>query len=215
MKLATMLANAGAEVIAIDRRRELAESIRDQVALAVCLDSTDENALRAQGVDQVDVAVVGIGTDFEDTALTTAVLKQIGVKRVIARAETEIRGQILTRIGADDIVYPEMESAQQWRNRLLAPSLMERMELAKGHSLAQVAAPQSFWDKTLEALAIRKRFAVNVVAIRRTVQETDPEGNTHSRQLVISVPMPDSVVQQGDILLLIGSDEALEAFPTT
>ncbi|HET6429548.1 MAG TPA: TrkA family potassium uptake protein, partial [Phycisphaerae bacterium] len=113
-RLSTLLAEGGAEVIAIDSRRDLVESIRDRVTVAVCLDTTDEEALRAQGVDRVNVAVVGIGDDFEANALATVILKQIGVPRVISRATTTIRAQILSRIGADDVVNPERESAERW-----------------------------------------------------------------------------------------------------
>ena len=212
-RLATLLAEAGAEVIAVDRRRELVERIRDKVTLAVSLDSTDEQALTAQGIDKVDVAVVGIGTAFEDNALTTAILKQIGVPRVISRATTNMRGRILTRIGADDIVNPERESADRWRNRLLAPSIMERIELAEGYSLTQIAAPESFAGKTLLQLDVRKKHKVNIVAIRRTVEETGDDGMKRTRQVVLSVPMADTAIESGDILLVIGSDEAMERFP--
>ena len=212
-RLAELLAEAGAEVIAVDSRRELVEAIRDRVTLAVCLDSTDEEALRSQGIDKVDVAIVGIGTDFEASALTTAILKQLGVPRVIGRATTRVRGQILSRVGADDIVNPENESAERWGNRLIAPAIMEQIELAEGYSLAQMAAPEGFFNKTLEQLAVRRKNRVNVVAIRRTVEETDEAGQTRTRQFVISVPMPDSMILPGDVLLLIGSDEALAAFP--
>lgn len=208
-----MLAESGAEVLAIDKDRDLVEEIRDRVVLAVCLDSTNEQALKAQGVHEVDVAVVGIGEDFESSVLTTVLLKQLGIKRLIVRAESKMRAEILTRIGADDIVNPERESADRWRSRLLAPALMERIELAEGHSLAQVAAPPSFYDRTLEDLALRKRYKVNVVAIRRTVRETEG-GIERRRELVISVPMPDSIVRSGDILLLIGSDQAMESLPS-
>ena len=213
MRLATLLGQAGAEVIAVDRRREIIEQVRDEVALAVCLDSTDENALKAQGIDKVDVAIVGIGTSFEDNMLVTAILKQLGVPRVISRATTAMRAKILARIGADDIVNPERESADRWRSRLLAPSIMERIELAEGFSLTQLAAPQSFFGKTLQQLDVRKKYNVNIVAIRRTVTENDAEGIRRTRQVVISVPMADTDIETGDILLLIGSNEAMESFP--
>ncbi len=212
-RLAVLLAEAGAEVIAIDRRRDIIEQVRDQVTLAVCLDSTDEQALKAQGIDKVDVAIVGIGTAFEESTLATVVLKQLGVPRVISRATTSIRARILTRIGADDIVNPERESADRWRNRLLAPSIMERIELAEGYSITQIPAPASFIGKTLTELNIRKKYQINIVAIRRTQEETDTEGLRRTRQFVISVPMADTVIQSGDILLVIGSDEAMSAFP--
>lgn len=213
MRLARLLAEAGAEVIAVDRQKDAIDQVRDDVALAVCMDSTDEDALRAQGIDKVDVAIVGIGSAFEDSALTTVLLKQLGVPRVITRAATRIRGQILTRIGADDTVNPEQESADRWRNRLLAPSIMERIELAEGFSLTQVAAPASFVGHTLANLEVRRRYSVNVVAIRRTSEETDEHGVKRSRQVVISVPMADTEIQRGDVLLLIGSDEAMADFP--
>jgi len=102
-RLATLLAESGAEVIAIDSDQEIIDEIRDRVALAVCMDATNEEALRAQGIDKVDVAVVGLGTAFEDNALVTVLLKQLGVPRVVSRAATAIRAQILSRIGARSI----------------------------------------------------------------------------------------------------------------
>ena len=212
-RLAVLLAEAGAEVIAVDRSRDVIEQLRDKVTLAVCLDSTDEHALKAQGIDKVDVAIVGIGTAFEDSALATVTLKQLGVPRVISRATTAIRAKILTRIGADDIVNPERESADRWRNRLLAPAIMERIELAEGYSLTQIPAPASFSGKTLQQLDVRRKYEVNIVAIRRTQEETDAEGIKRTRQFVISVPMAETKIEPGDILLLVASDQAMESFP--
>lgn len=212
-RLASLLAEAGAEVIAVDRNRELVEDIRDQVAMAVCMDSTDEQALRAQGIDKVDVAIVGIGAAFESAALTTVLLKQLGVPRVISRAATNIRGQILARSGADDIVNPEKESAERWRNRLMAPTIMERIELADDSSLVQVPAPEEFFHKTLTELDVRKKYQVNVVAIRRTSQQADSDGVQRTRQFVISVPMADTKIEPGDVLVLIGSEEAIRSLP--
>jgi len=212
-RLAALLAEAGAEVIAIDADRQLVEEIRDRVALAVCLDSTDAEALQAQGIDKVDVAIVGIGTNFEANALTTAILKQIGVPRVISRATSYVRGEILSRIGADEIANPENESAERWRNRLLAKAIIEQVELAEGFSLVQVAAPESFHHRTLEQLALRRKHNVQVVAIRRTLKETDAEGTDRTRQFVISVPMADSEILPGDVLWLIGTDEAMRNLP--
>ena len=218
MRMAISLADAGAEVIAVDRNRDLVEQVKDRVALAVCLDATDEQALRAQGIDKVDVAVVGIGTNFEESVLSTVILKQIGVPRVVSRATTSVRGHILSRVGADDIVNPERESADRWRGRLLAPTVLERSVLADGYSMVQVAAPPSFHDKTLADLAVGTRYKVLVVAIRRTVADAEvkpgAEGPAAGREVVLSAPGPDSVVRPGDILVLIGSDEAIEGFPT-
>jgi len=214
VRLATSLADAGAEVIAIDRNRELVDRIKDRVALAVCLDATDEEALRTQGIDKVDAAVVGIGTSFEEAVLCTVILKQIGVPRVISRATTTTRGQVLSRVGADDIANPERESADRWCNRLLTPAVMERIVLAEGYSLVQVQAPESFHHKTLADLAVNTRYKVLVVAIRRTEEQHAAEGAIGPRQQVISAPGPSDVIRPGDVLVLIGKDSAIEGFPT-
>jgi len=213
MRLARLLAESGAEVIAIDRHREAVEEIRDHVTMAVCMDSTDEEALRAQGIDKVDVAIVGVGSAFEVSALTTVLLKQIGVPRVLARAATNVRGNILSRIGADDIVNPEKESAERWRNRLMAPSIIERIELSDDSTLVQAPAPESFVGKTLENLNVRKKHKVTVVAIRRTTKQTVEDGTQRTQQVVLSVPMAETVIESGDVLLLIGDNEAIQSFP--
>ena len=210
-RLATLLADAGAEVIAVDTDRELVDRVRDDVALAVCLNSTDEAALRSQGINKVDVAVVGMGDDFEDAVMTTVLLKQLGVGRVISRATTQIRGGILRRVGADDVVNPERESAQRWCNQLLAPAIVTQFELGEGYSLAQVVAPESFYGKALSDLALRQNYNVNIVAIRR---KDLAENFDEEHEAVVSLPMADTVIKPGDLLLLVGNDEAMRAFGT-
>lgn len=209
-RLARLLAAGGAEVIAVDSRRDLVEALRDDVDRAVCLDATDEEALKAQAIDQVDVAVVGIGTQFEAAVLSTVLLKRLNVPRVIARAASGMRAQVLSGVGADDIVNPEREAAERWSNRLLAPSILEQITLAEGYSVAQLEAPPSFHGKTLRDLAILNRYKVNVIAIRRQKEAAEDGGGPHE---VITVPMADTTIQPGDVLLLIGSDAAIADFP--
>lgn len=210
-RLAKLLADAGAEVIAVDIDRELVDEVRDDVALAVCLNSTDVEALRSQGINKVDIAIVGMGDAFEDAVMTTVLLKQLGVARVITRAATGIRGSILRRVGADDVVNPERESAHRWCNQLLAPTIVTQFELGEGYSLAQVVAPESFYGKTLAELALRQKHNVSVVAIRRkaSAEEFDEE-----REAVVSLPAAETAIEPGDLLLLVGNDEAMRAFPT-
>ncbi len=212
MTLAKLLSQDGADVIAVDSDKKCVDAIRDHVSLAVCLDATDAEALKSQGIDKVDVAVVGVGESFEDSVLVTVTLKELEVPTVISRATSRVRAEILARVGADDVVNPEKESAQRWKNRLLAPSIMERIELAEGASLVQLQTPESFHDKTLSQLDLRKTFRVNVVVIRRTVEEIEND-ETVTRQFLISVPAGDTAIKKGDILILIGTDEAIENLP--
>jgi len=212
MMLARRLAQDGADVIAIDSDKECVDAIRDQVSLAVCLDATDAEALKSQGIDKVDVAIVGVGESFENSVLATVTLKELGVPTVISRATSRVRAEILARVGADDVVNPEKESALRWKSRLLAPSIMERIELAEGASLVQLESPESFHNKTLAQLDLRKGYRVNLVAIRRTTEEIE-DGQTVTRQFVISVPAGDTAIKKGDVLILIGTDEAIENLP--
>ena len=211
-RLAKLLTDAGAEVIAVDRRPDLIETMRDDVSRAVCMDSTDEETLRNQGIDEVDTAIVGIGTNFEAAILTTVLLKQMGVSRVITRATTSVRARILTRVGADDIVNPESESADRWRTRLVAPTMIEHIELSDGFSLIQTIAPKQFVGKTLGEIDMRKNHHVQVIAVRRKAEDTDADGKRRTQEIVISVPTAETTIKGDDVLMLIGSDDALRAF---
>jgi trk system potassium uptake protein TrkA len=194
-KLAIALAMSGAEVMAIDKNREEIESIRDQVSHAVRLDSTDEEALKAQGVDKVDVAIIGIGQGtgrgFESAILTVVNLRQMGVKQIYAS-------------------YPEIESAQRWAYRLIAPQIGEKIDFAPGYSLARVKAPASFDGKTVMDLQLRQKYNVNLVAIKRDEQNKTRKSE---RSGIINVPMPNTVIHRDDILMVAGSDADLAKLP--
>jgi trk system potassium uptake protein TrkA len=210
-QLAMGLSQAGADVIAVDSDRELVESVRDHVALAVCMDCTAETALRSQGIDQVDTAIVAMGQSFEAAVLVTALLKQLGVNRVISRASGPVRAEIMLRVGADFVVDPEQEAADRWTNRLLLPAMLERTVLSEGFSLVQYRSPSSFHGRTLGELDIRKNYEVNVVGIRRPVPD---EEQGHS-ETVISVPMANTKIEPEDVLLVIGHDENIAHLPKT
>lgn len=209
-RLAIQLSKSGVEVIAIDKDAKRVEQIAHEVSVAVRLDSTDEQALREQGIDKVDVAVVGIGNNFEANVLTTVTLKFLGVKSICARAEEETHGTILRRIGADEVIFPEDESAQRWSFHLLAPQIGEKMELAPGFSLARYTAPDSFVGKSLIELQLRKKYRVNLIGLRPHGEITDEEKKSKK---LIKMPQPETVIETGDILWLVGADEDLANLP--
>jgi len=213
-KLAIALAMSGAEVIAIDKNRDEVELIRDQVSLAVRLDSTDEESLKAQGVDKVDVAIIsigqGTGRGFESAVLTVVNLKQMGVKQIYARAEDLIAGQVFEKVGAAEVIYPEVESAQRWAYKLIAPQIGEKIDFAPGYSLASVKASASFEGKTVMELQLRQKYNVNLISIKRT--GVAKEGRSE-KDSIINVPMPNTVIYEGDILMIAGSDADLASLP--
>ncbi|MBE3097920.1 MAG: TrkA family potassium uptake protein [Planctomycetes bacterium] len=213
-RLAKALTEAGHEVIAIDKREELVERVRDEVALAVCLDATDPDPLKSQGAGDIDAAVVCIGEDFESNALATATLKSLGVPVVISRASSEIQRRILSAIGADQVVLPEEEVADRLAAHLANPNILEHLELAEGHSLIQIRAPADWVGRTLGEIDLRRKHEVNLVAIKRQVISRTPEGGQTVEQQVVDLPMAHTVIREGDVLVLVGSTESLGSLPS-
>lgn len=204
-RLAANLAAAGQEVIAIDVDRQIVEQMRDRATLAVAIDATDDQALRSQGVDQVDVAVVAIGNDFEASALATVLLKQIGVPHVIGRAVTPTSGQILARIGADEVVNPEDEAADRWCTRLVSPHFLSQHELDSRHRIVEVRVPPAWVGHTLRDLDPRMKLGLNVVAIRRAKHARAGDAS----QAPIDIPTPDEALLEADVIIVMGRDADL------
>jgi len=211
--LALSLAERGAEVIAIDKDRQAIDAVKDKVALAVILDSEDEEALKAQGVDKVDVAVVSVGErDFRSNALTTILLKKMGVKTVISRALEDIEREILENIGADKVVFPEVESGLRLARALTASSVIDHIPLDENeaYSMAQIEAPKRFWGKTLDDLKTPARYGVNIILIKHQIGQTDGKGSTTVKEEINPVPRADDVVNEGDTLWIVGRTEDVE-----
>ncbi|QYK48369.1 MAG: TrkA family potassium uptake protein [Phycisphaeraceae bacterium] len=211
--LAVSLAARGVEVIAIDRSRSIVEDLRDDVTLAVAFDATDEDALRANLPQNLSAAVVGIGNNFEATLLVTVLLKQHGVGRVIARAASPLAARILAKIGADEVVNPEEESADRWANRIRTPNLLSHIEFHEGYSIVELGVPRAWVGKTLIELNLRAKAGLHVVAVKRvrpahhgsvpagaTVRSGEPEAR-------IEVPLPTEPLRDSDVLILMGKDE--------
>ena len=216
-KLAIALAMSGAEVIAIDKNRDEIELIRDQVSCAVRLDSTDEEALKAQGVDKVDVAIIsigqGTGRGFESAILTVVNLRQMGIKQIYARAQDLIAGEVFSKVGANEVIYPEIESAQRWAYKLIAPQIGEKIDFAPGYSLARIKSPPSFDGKTVMDLQLRQKYNVNLVAIKRSEHSRSKKSEKGEKAGIINVPMPNTVIYADDILMVAGSDADLAKLP--
>ncbi len=200
-RLAASLALAGQEVLAIDRDSRIVEDIRDRVTMAIAMDGADDQALRSHGVEQSDVAIVGIGNNLEAAALVTVTLKQLEIKRVVSRAMNPTAGLILARIGADEVIYPEDESADRLANRLANPHYLKQLELDASHSIVEMRTPSQWVGKTLTEVDARKEYGINVAAIRR--QEGKDQGVTRRR---IHLPDPTEPLQSEDVLILIGED---------
>ena len=212
MTLARQMAASGVEVIAIDRTRQLVDDIKDDVDIAVRLDSTDEAALRSQDIDKVDVCVVSIGENFEAALLTTVLANKLEIPRVICRAQTKFHAEIFRQIGADEVIQPEMQAGSDLARKLANPQIEDFIALAEDYTLIELKAPKAFQGKTLQELALRGTFDVNLIAIKRTTQ-SEQDGETVESTAITGVPKAGDMIQDGDTLVLVGSDAALARLP--
>ncbi|HUU09093.1 MAG TPA: TrkA family potassium uptake protein [Phycisphaerae bacterium] len=214
-RLAQALTEAGQEVIAADIREDLVERVRDEVALAVHLDATDPEPLRSQDLAGVDAAVVSIGEDFEANVLATTTLKAMGVPRVISRASSDVQRRILIRVGADEVIFPEEERADRLATQLANPNILEHLALSEGHSLVQIRAPAAWFDKTVGEIDLRRKYEVNLVAIKRPTGQAKTGAEAAGEEpTLLEMPMAQTVIRERDILVLVGSTERLAALPT-
>lgn len=212
MELARQMSASGVEVIAVDRDKLLVDEAKDDVDVAVRLDSTDEAALKSQEIDKVDVCVVAVGENFEAALLTTVIVKRLGVPRIICRAQTQFHADIFRQIGADEVIQPESQAGKILARKLANPQIEDFIALAEGYTLIELRAPKAFQQKTLQELALRGHYGVNLVAIKR-MHRTEQDGEEVEEIEVIGVPKAGDVIRPDDTLVLVGSDDALARLP--
>lgn len=203
MALAEQLAKEGIEVVAIDSNPQVVEQIKDRVALAVSANACELETQRQLGLDRVDIVVVAIGDNFEACQLAMLSARDLDYPRVIARANDRVKETILRRLGADEVIMPEEEAALRLAQRLSKPSLIEAVDIGSEHSFVQMKAPRGVHNKTLIELQLRRNFGLNLVAIRRG------EG---AEQSAINIPGPDTRLQEGEVLMIVGKDKDIDRF---
>lgn len=209
-EIALALTEQGSEVIVVDNQPGAIEAIKDSVAQALVLNSTDENALRSIGLENIDTAIVAIGEHIEASILTTAILKDLGVRRIIARANSPRHARILERIGAERIISPETQIARQVAKSLVARHVLERVELTENHSLVTMYAPRRYWGQKIVSTGIRRDFNIMIIGIERKIPEVNDQGEIVMRSKFLSIPGPNDLLKEGDIILVVGQNERLD-----
>ena len=204
--VAKTLSEKGHQVLAIDKDEELAQEASDFVTEAVQVDSTDEKALKAVGIMNVDIAVVGIGTNLEASILTTLILKELGVQHIVARAVTDEHGKVLEKVGATKVVFLERDMGARVANSLVSASILEHIELSPEFSIIEAVPPKEFIGKSIGNLDVRAKHGLNIIGVRK--KEPSVAG---SSELNVA-PKADYVVKQGDIFIIIGSNNNLTKF---
>lgn len=183
------------EVLALDRDERMVEQILDRVQRALILDVRDYHALSSVVTPDFDEGVVSMAESLESSILATLHLKKIGVRRIWAKATTEDHAAILRAIGADEIIFPERETARRLAAHLINPNLLDFVPLAEDYRVMDVAPPDEFYGHTLAELELRKRFGVFVLAVKELVPVR-----------FVFLPPPDFVIKPSDILVMIGRE---------
>ena len=163
-------------------------------------------------MEHVDTCVVAIGENFEASLLTAVIVKRMGVKEVICRAQTQFHAEIFRQIGADDVIQPEIQAGRHLGHCLANEHINDFITLPDGYTLIELRAPSRFQGKSLRQLELRAKFEVNLVAIRREIQ-SEQDGETVVSTHTIGVTRPDDRIEAGDVLILVGTDEALARLP--
>ena len=193
--LSLTLAERGADVVVIDKDANAVEAIKDRVFQAVIGDGTSRNVLENLGVANAEAVVVALGPKMEESLLTVHNLKEIGVKRIVAKANSDAHGKILEALGADEIVFAEKETAVRVGHRLGNRNLLDFLPLNDRYSIREIVVPEHFIGKSLRELDLRSRFEVNVIAIKRMEEILFPGG--------------ESLLNSDDHLVVLGSEKAL------
>jgi trk system potassium uptake protein TrkA len=209
-KTAVRLFEKGAEVLAIDSEPDLVDRIKDKVSHAICIDVTQEKSLRAVNISDVDTAVVAIGDNIQMSIMAVAMLRKLGVGRVVARATNQLHEHVLREIGASEIIKVEDEMGEIVASKIAAPHVLQRYNFAAGYSIVEIKLGKSFEGKTLVESQIRQNYSLNIVALQKRVPYISEEGKASYRIVINDSPLPMDVIEADDIVVLVGSEKNLD-----
>ncbi|ANF98223.1 potassium channel family protein [Paenibacillus bovis] len=194
--IAKTLSEMGFDVLAIDSDEHRVQEVSHIATQAVVADSTDEEALRALGLRNFDVVVVAIGEDIQASILTTLILKEMEIPMILVKAQNELHGKVVQRIGADKVIFPERDMGVRVAHHLTSPNVLDYIELSNDYSIVEMRATDSMVGHNLIELNIRARYSCNVMAIKR---------NNHMN----IAPAPEERLKAEDVLVIVGQKHDL------
>jgi trk system potassium uptake protein TrkA len=201
-----------AEVIAIDKDENRLNRIKDIVSFAVSLNTMNEIEMEKLGIQDVDAAIVAIGEGFEDSIVTTAILKNIGVKRVITRILSPIHEKLLNALDVSETLVPEAEAANHLAKRLMLPGVIETYRISTDHSIFEIKVPQWMIGRTVSDVELRQKYSLNIVTIKRKIQKYGINIRHSGETMVIGTPSPTQIFTDDDILVLFGKEKDFAKF---
>jgi trk system potassium uptake protein TrkA len=210
--VAKTLSEKGHQVLGVDIDENKVQDLSEIITHAVCTDARDEKALKAAGIENVDVAIIGIGDNIEASILATLILKELGIKEIVAKAVDEDHIKVLQKVGATKVVSPEKDMGIRIANSLISPSVIEHIELSEDSSVVELIPPGEYLKKSLRDIDIRKKYGLNIIAIKKKIKVVSKGGEVKEEQKMNVAPEPDDVIREGDILIVVGTNEHIEEF---
>lgn len=199
--VAKTLYETGNDVLAIDKNEELVQEIADHVTHAIQLDATDENALKTIGITNFDVAIITIGSDIQSSVMATLLVKEVGVKYIVAKAHSDLHAKVLQKIGADRVIQPEKDMGARVAHNLVAINILDYIELSPDYSVIEIESPKVWYGKTLRELNVRAKYGINIMAVKGAND-------------INIAPNAEDVISEDDIILAIGSTYDLAKLET-
>ncbi len=197
--LAKDLFEAGLEVIAVDKNKDLIQKIRDFSTKAMVADATEKEVLEALGIEENDVVVVSFGEDLAASTILTLHLKEMNIKTIIVKAPNEDHKRILEKVGATEVVIPEREMAAKIARGLVSPNVMDYIPLTREYTICEIAPPKSFIGRSIADIQLRKKFNIGLIASRDVLTDE-----------ITMIPGGDFVVKDSDILVVIGKEQDIQ-----
>ncbi len=197
MSVAVTLAEAGYEVMVVDINEEAIQEISSVVTHAVQADVTDLDTLNSLGIRNFDVAIVAIGRDIQSSIMVTLLLKEIGIKYVIAKASSDLHEKVLHKLGADRVISPEQDMGVRIAHSLMSGSIVEHIQLSPEYSIVEIVCLPKWSGKTIRELDMRANYGINTIAIER------------DRKITIT-PGPDFLLEEKDILVVVGATQKIQ-----
>ncbi len=189
----------GNEVIALDVDKARVQAIDPYATEAIVMDATDKEAIKSLGLDAMDGAIVSTGTNISTSILICLHLHEMGVKRILAKAQDNDHAKILKRVGATEIIHPERDMALRVSRNLSRPNVLDFIPLAEAYDLVQVDPPRDFIGKSLKELNLRAKHRVHIIAVKELVPEN-----------FVLAPSADYVIKDSDILVMLGKSEDIK-----
>ncbi len=208
--LAQKLTEKGNEVIGVDIRMDKIDALKDKITHAICLDSTDINAVSNLPLKDTDIVIVAIGEDKGALIMATALMKQLKVKRLISRAVSPLQEMVLEAIGVDEIIHPEEETAERWAKKLNLQGVIDSFELTGHHSVIEIVIPKKYEGKTLREIDLRKKYKIMVLTTMKVVEVTNALGATKKITQVQGVAGSDTVLNKDDVMVLYGNNSDIK-----